>query len=234
LYRFSAKNDKEKVNKKIIELRIGPYIYNPQFTDKAAVAVIDRPFTGNLFAAVDKGFFFQNESVFKAGIELGFVGPNSFAEETQKKFHKFIVYKSVYDWETQVKNAVAVQSHFLFSNKLFPKLNNNKSDFYFQSEADLGTVFTGVSAGFLTRIGLEKLVPIYDSSLYGVSVSAGLGELQKEFYFYIAPSIKYQVYDGTIQGSLFNDRSPITFDLIPIRFNGETGFKYRRNNLNLS
>jgi hypothetical protein len=59
LYRFSAKNDKEKVNKKIIELRIGPYIYNPQFTDKAAVAVIDRPFTGNLFAAVDKGFFFS-------------------------------------------------------------------------------------------------------------------------------------------------------------------------------
>jgi hypothetical protein len=37
----------------------------------------------------------------------------------------------------------------------------------------------------------------------------------------------------TIQ-SLFNDNSAVTFDLIPIRFNGEVGFKYRKNNLNLS
>jgi hypothetical protein len=32
----------------------------------------------------------------------------------------------------------------------------------------------------------------------------------------------------TTQGSLFNDNSAVTFDLIPIRFNGEVGFKYRK------
>jgi hypothetical protein len=41
-----------------------------------------------------------------------------------------------------------------------------------------------------------------------------------------------QLYDATIQGSLFSNRSPITFSLVPYRFNGEAGFKYR--NLNLS
>jgi hypothetical protein len=45
----------------------------------------------------------------------------------------------------------------------------------------------------------------------------------EEFYLYIAPSIRYQLYDATIQGSLFNDNSAVTFDLIPIRFNGEVG-----------
>jgi hypothetical protein len=31
---------------------------------------------------------------------------------------------------------------------------------------------------------------------------------------------QYQLYDATIQGSLFNDNSAVTFDLIPIRFGG--------------
>lgn len=233
-YRFLAKNDDEKVNEKIIEFRIGQYIYNPKFINKGAIAVVDRPFAGYLFGAAEKGFFFQNESVFKGGIELGFVGLVSFAEETQKRFHKFFSYKPVYGWETQVTNALAIQSHFLFSNKLLPKLNSDKVDFHFQSEADLGTIFTSVSAGFLTRIGFKKLVPIYDSNLHGASVSGKPWELGEEFYFYIAPSIRYQLYDATIQGSLFNDNSPVTFDLIPVRFNGEAGFKYRKNNLNLS
>jgi lipid A 3-O-deacylase len=233
-YRFLAKNDDEKVNKKMVEFRIGQYIYNPKFINKEAIAVIDRPFAGYLFGAVEKSFFLQNESVFKVGVELGFVGPNSFAEETQKRFHKILSYKSVYGWETQVTNALAIQSHFLFSNKLLPTLNNNKIDFHFQSEANLGTIFTDVSAGFLTRIGFKKLVPVYDSNLYGASVSRELRKSESEFYFYIAPSIKYQVYDATIQGSLFNNNSLVTFDLIPVRFNGEAGFKYRKNNLNLS
>lgn len=233
-YRFLAKNDNEKVNKKTIEIRVGQYIYNPKFINKEAISLIDRPFAGYLFGRVEKGFFFQNESVFKGGIELGFMGPNSFAEETQKRFHKFFNYKGVYGWETQVSNALAIQSHLLFSSKLLPKLKNERIDFYFQSEADLGTIFTSISAGFLTRIGFKKLAPIYDSNLYGASVSRKPGELEQEFYFYIAPSIKYQVYDATIQGSLFNENSPITFDLIPVRFNGEAGFKYRKNNFNLS
>jgi lipid A 3-O-deacylase len=233
-YRFLTKNDDDKVNKKIVEIRIGQYIFNPKFINKGAVAVIDRPFAGYLFGGLEKGWFFHNETVFKGGIELGFVGPNSFAEETQKRFHKFLSYKGVYGWETQVSNALAIQSHFLFSSKLLPKLDSDIIDFHFQSEADLGTIFTSISAGFLTRIGFEKLAPIYDSNLYGASVSRKPGKLEQEFYFYIAPSIKYQVYDATIEGSLFNDNSPITFDLIPVRFNGEAGFKYRKNNLNLS
>jgi hypothetical protein len=48
----------------------------------------------------------------------------------------------------------------------------------------------------------------------------------EEFYLYIAPSIRYQ-YDATTRKS-FNDNSAVTFDLIPIRFNGEVGFKYRK------
>jgi hypothetical protein len=70
-------------------------------------------------------------------------------EKKLKRFHKFFSYE-VYGWETQVTNALAVQTHFLFLNKLLPKLSD-EIDFNFQSEAHLGTIFTSVAAGFLTE-----------------------------------------------------------------------------------
>jgi hypothetical protein len=233
-YRFLIKNNDSKVNKKSIEFNIGQYIYSPKFVNKGAIAVIDRPFAGYLFAGAEKGFFYKNESVFKAGIELGFLGPDSFARETQNKLHEVLSYKPVYGWETQIANGVAIQTHFLFSKKVYSKLNSDKIDFHIHSDVNVGTIFTSISVGFLSRIGFRKLVPIYDSNLYGASITSEIGQPHREFYFYIAPSIKYQMYDATIQGSLFNDNSPVTFNLIPIRFNGEAGLKYRKDNLNLS
>jgi lipid A 3-O-deacylase len=228
-YRFLNKSKKEEVNKKITEFRVGQYIYTPRFLDSPEKTSIDRPFAGYLFCELGKSVFYKNESVFKTDYQLGYVGANSFARETQRYFHKLGGYKSAQGWEYQIQNTLAIQSHFFFSKKLLPKFDNEKIDFHFQSEVNLGTIFTAASAGFMTRIGLKKLVPVYDSNFYGGSI----GSNESEFYFYIAPSINYQLYDATIQGSLFNNNSPVTFDLVPFRFNGEAGFKYRKNNLNL-
>lgn len=233
-YRCIGKNDKEAINKKILEFRIGQYIYNPRTIKANNVKINDRPFAGYLFAEAGRTSFYQNESVFKVAVQLGFIGVNSFAEEMQKEFHSIFNFKSVQGWQHQIKNAVALQTNFLFSKKLFVKQNEQHIDFHFQSKADLGTIFTGVSAGFLTRISIEKILPVYDSNLYGGSVHADPQQNDSELYFYIVPGINYQLYDATIQGSLFNDTSPITYDLIPFRFNAESGIKYRNNNLNLS
>jgi lipid A 3-O-deacylase len=229
-YRFLNKNKTEEVSKKITEFRIGQYIYTPRFLNSPKKEIMDRPFAGYLFGELGKNVFYKNESVFKADFQLGYIGANSFARETQKSFHKLVGYKVVRGWEYQIQSALAIQTHFLFSKKLFSKSINKAVDFHFNSEANLGTIFTGASAGFLTRIGFVKLVPVYDSNLYGGSIASN----ENEFYFYIAPSINYQLYDATIQGSLFNSNSPVTYGLVPFRFNGEAGLKYRKNNLNLS
>lgn len=233
-YRFLSKNNNEKVNKKITEFRLGQYIYTPRFINSDAIENNDRPFAGYLFAEAGKNIFYQNESVLKIDLQLGFVGKNSFAEEMQKGFHSVFNYKGVHGWQYQIKNVFAIQTHFLFSKGLFSKTDQRNIDFNFQSEANLGTVFTGLSTGFLTRISFKKLIPIYDSNLYGASISASPQQEKSEFYFYIAPSVNYQLYDATIEGSLFNDASPVTYGLIPFRFNAESGIKYRKNNLNLS
>ena len=233
-YRFLSKNENEKINKKITEFRAGQYIYNPRFINKEAVDVNDRPFTGYLFAEAGRSFFYQSESVLKTNFQLGYMGPNAFGEETQEGFHKLIGYKTVYGWDNQLHNALAVQAHVMYSKKLFPSKHNDFIDLHFQSEANLGTIFTGVSTGFLTRIGFKRLTPIYDSNLHDASVSAEAQPNIREFYFYAMSSVNYQFYDATIEGSMFNDTSPVTFDLVPLRFNAEFGLKYRHNNFNMS
>ncbi|MWB93512.1 DUF2219 family protein [Flavobacterium sp. GA093] len=233
-YRFLSKNSNEKINKKITEFRIGQYLYNPRYINKDAVSINNRPFAGYLFAEAGRGFFYQNESVLKTDFQLGYLGPNSYGEEVQKGFHNLIGYKKVYGWENQIHNAFAVQGHVLFSKKIFPKKHHDFVDVHFQSEGNIGTIFTGVSTGFLTRIGFKKLLSVYDSNLHDASVSAAPQFNVREFYFYAAPSLNYQLYDATIQGSLFSNTSPITYHLKPFRFNLEAGFKYRHNNLNLS
>lgn len=233
-YRFLSKNENEKINKKITEFRIGQYIYNPRFINKEAVLENDRPFTAYLFAEAGRSFFYESESVLKTDFQLGYMGPNALGEETQEGFHKLIGYKTVYGWENQLHNAFAVQAHVMYSKKLFPAKHNDFIDLHFQSEANLGTIFTGVSTGFLTRIGFKRLTPIYDSNLHDASVSANVQPNIREFYFYAMPSVNYQFYDATIEGSMFNDTSLVTFDLVPLRFNAEFGLKYRHNNFNMS
>ncbi len=233
-YRFLSKNNNEKINKKITEFRIGQYIYNPRFINEEAVTINDRPFTGYLFAEVGRSFFYQTESVLKADFQLGYMGPNALGEETQEGFHQIIGYKKVYGWENQLHNTLAVQAHVMYSKKLFPTKHNDFVDLHFQSEANLGTIFTGVSTGFLARFGFKKLLPVYDSNLHDASVSSEPQYNIREFYFYVMPSVNYQLYDATIQGSMFNDTSPLTFDLEPLRFNAEAGLKYRHNNFNIS
>ena len=233
-YRFLSKNENEKINKKITEFRAGQYIYNPRFINREAVDINDRPFTGYLFAEAGRSFFYNSESVLKTDFQLGYMGPNAFGKETQESFHHIIGYKEVFGWENQLHNALALQAHVMYSKKLFPKKHNDFIDLHFQSEANLGTIFDGVSTGLLTRIGFKRLLPIYDSNLHDASVSAVSQTDIREFYFYAMPSVNYQFYDATIEGSMFNNTSPLTFDLEPLRFNAEFGLKYRHNNFNMS
>jgi lipid A 3-O-deacylase len=233
-YRFLSKNDNPKINKKITEFRIGQYIYNPRFINAEAVTINDRPFTGYLFAEAGRSFFYQSESVLKTDFQVGFIGPNALGKETQESFHHIIGYKEVFGWENQLHNAFAVQAHVMYSKKMFPAKHNDFIDLHFQSEANVGTIFDGVSTGFLTRIGFKKLLPIYDSNLHDASVSSVPQYNIREFYFYAMPSVNYQFYDATIQGSMFSNTSPLTFELEPLRFNAEFGLKYRHNNFNMS
>ncbi len=225
-YRFLNKASTDDV-KKITDLRVGQYIFNPRTRQAADPARIDRPFAGYLFAEAGKGYF-RERSVLKWYGQVGVVGPDAFAEETQKAIHFLFGYKRVYGWEHQVRNAWAAQLGGSYARTLSA---GPRFDVNFQAEAYAGTVLSGARVGFLSRISLwGDLKTLSASNLYDGALSADPAAYSDhELYFYISPNFKYQGHDATIEGSLFDNDSPVVFDVKPFLFSGEAGFKYRRN-----
>jgi len=235
-YRYLNKPGRASVKKKITEFRVGQYIYNPSTRNADNPVDNDRPFAGYLFGEAGINRFFENESVLKTALQVGYIGPNSFAEETQRLIHKVFGYKTVFGWQHQIRNTVALQAGFLYSLKLAPKQQLSKTDFHLQADVNVGTVSTGATVGLMGRIAIKPLLPVYESNLHGASLDTDKSSYndKSELFVYILPALNYQAYDATIQGSMFDDRSPVTYDLIPFRFHGETGVKYRHGSWNLS
>ncbi len=233
-YRYLSKKTKPTVEKKINEIHLGQYMYSPRTIYVDEKDMFDRPFAGYLFGEFGNTHFYKNQAVFKKYIQLGYVGPNSFADKVQSGTHILFHYPAFDQWEYQIGNTVGVQFYGMFSRPILNSINNKRVDFQWQTEAKLGTIFTALSTGFVTRIGIKKLMALSDSNFHGASLSKDESSIARELYFYMAPSVNFQIYDATIQGGLFNDNSPVTFDLIPIRFNGEAGLRYRKNNWNFS
>ncbi|WP_159801155.1 lipid A deacylase LpxR family protein [Flavobacterium sp. MK4S-17] len=235
-YRYLGTRNNDVVAKRITEFRIGQYMYNPQSVKVADIRFHDRPFAGYLFAEAGLNTFYVNESVLKMSFQAGVLGPESGAEEVQEQLHKLFHYPKVEGWQHQITTALGLQAKLFYSHKIFPETFKEKTDFHLQAKLNAGTIWTDVSAGVTARISLRgALLPVYKSSLYGAVLSRNPSDKElREFYLYFSPNINYQDYDATIQGSRFNDTSPVTFPLIPFRFNAEGGVKYRKNNWILS
>ena len=233
-YRYLTPKKKQNQLKKITEFRVGQYIYNPQTIRAERIDYNDRPFAGVLFTEAGIHQFFKNESVLKLNVQMGLIGPNAFGKETQKFIHTTFGYKKVSGWEYQIHNAFLVQGEVFYAKKI-ATLNNKKTlDVLAQAEIKAGTILNEITVGPVFRSGFKKLLNVSESNLYDASLQYEKNHQSKsEFYFFISPKVNYQIYDATIQGSLFNDKSPVTFDIIPFRFQGEAGFKYQKNNWNL-
>eukprot|EP01136_Pigoraptor_vietnamica_P039805 Opistho-1_new@11000 len=221
---------KSTAAKKIIHgFQLGQKIYNPRNVKSVFPEDHNRPFVGYLFAEYNRTKMYQSNQVFKMSFGLGRIGPDSKAEEFQDWMHETFGFGGIYGWEYQIKNLWAFQLGAEYSFPIFSKITSNKIDFHCYSQGEAGTAFTGLSVGTLARISLSKsLKPMQNSNFYN-----GLNNAKKEFYFYILPKINLQLYDATIQGSMFNDKSEVTFDLKPLRFKGEAGLKFKYNQYNL-
>lgn len=236
-YRYLGSSQNEKVAKKITEFRVGQYIYNPQSVRANEINVNDRPFAGYLFAEAGINTFYTDESIFKLTFQGGVVGPESGAKEVQRGLHQMVGYPTVRGWQYQITTTVAVQAAAFYSKKIFAERYKEKVNFHVQGEINLGTIWNTASIGAMSRISFKRpLQAMYNSSLHGAVLNHNKEAYkeQREFFLYINPMVQYMQYDATIQGSHFNTTSPVTFPLIPFRFNAEIGLKYRYNNWNYS
>jgi len=109
-------------------------------------------------------------------------------------------------------------------------LTTDQLDFHWYGKAVGGTVFDGLSGGMLARVRLSAT----SVSLKAANFYNALATGHQAFYVYALPKINWQWYDATIQGSLFDTKSEVTYRIRPFRFTAEIGMRYTYDRFNFS
>lgn len=217
---------KEGLEKKTYEISIGQKMYNPYSGYAPDPATQDRPFAGYLYAEGAMNLFYSNESSLRTSVQVGTTGKNSLAEAGQKLLHRTFGFYETGGWEQQIKNELALNLSAQYT-KLLTRVADNAVEFSFEGYANLGTTFSGAGAGILFRTGsLNQLFnSAYTNAVIGNNAKTK-ALVKHEFFFYAKPQLNVVAYDATIQGSLFNNDSPVTFNQKPIVFAQQLGVNY--------
>lgn len=216
----------EKLEKLTYEISAGQKMYNPVSGFRPDPATQDRPFAGYLYAGGNVSLFYKNESVLKAGVELGTVGPNALGKDAQQLLHDIVGFYEIDGWQYQIKNELAINLNAQYT-QLLHRSAAKTVDFSFDGYANLGTTYSGAGAGILFRAGSINQLFNSASTNSVIGNNAKKESLTKnELFFYAKPQLNFVAYDATVQGSLFNNDSPVTFGTKPVVFAQQLGFNY--------
>ena len=232
-YRYLSNKKSESLEKRILEWKVGQEMYTPFKATVDNVNNHDRPFAGYLYAGFGFKNIYKNNQILNLSTQIGVVGSNSYAEELQEFIHEIYGFKKAVGWEYQIENTFALNFNAEYLKSLITNKDYNL-DLTWVNSLNLGTVYTDISTGFYSRIGLKPLQKLANSIAFNTNLNNEQTSYYREVesFFYIKPMLRYAIYDATLQGSLFNNTSKITKNLMPLVFDIELGLKFTVNRLN--
>jgi hypothetical protein len=181
-------------------------------------AYVDRPFAGYLYVGTNLNLLYKDESNLKLSAQVGVVGPAALGRQTQETLHSLVSLYHPSGWEYQIDNDFEVNLSAEY-NKLFAR--NSWGDVTLASYLNVGNGFTGAGIGPMFRLGDFNQLFNSESTQSTAIKSANFTPLHsRELFFYYKPQLNLVLYDATVQGSLFNARSPTSMEitLTPERF----------------
>lgn len=233
--------------KRILSVEIGQEIYNAhsrKILPKPNIALnipggleqIDRPIAGYLFGKVSYSTFYTERSMLELGISAGTIGQHSFGQNVQEYWHTVIGVKNYWNWvwDYQVSNEWGMNLHSTFAYALLDTRQGSNFQVTSIAQATLGTIYTNLSQSVLFQVG--KLRPLSSSAYWDsrLQLTNTPAENRIEWFFFYKPGLKYQAYNATIEGGLFNDdKGPILSDINPFVLSNEWGFRFSLPRLSL-
>lgn len=158
----------------------------------------DRPFAA---AIMLKSFAIATDTIqksrFVSSLNIGLIGPGAFGKEMQVGIHQATGNTIPMGWQNQIKNDVVINYELNYEKQLFRF--NNLFSLNSNSKLQFGTLFTNASVGFTATFG------IINSPFTSVK-----NKNKFQIYAFSQPSINVIGYDATLQGGLFNNKSPYT------------------------
>ena len=174
----------------------------------------DRPYAAWIYASV----FFEAETLNDAYISheasIGCVGPCARGENFQREWHEFFGFKQPRGWDLQIKNQLALQYFFEYKHaryEIFPHVSLHP-----RLKASIGTIFDDFTLGGEFIVGDQS-----NREKLGKKTSLNSWRWQ----LFLHNDIKFVAFNGTLEGSIFNDNSPHTVE--PSRIVLENGIGIR-------
>ncbi len=224
-YRQALKVDEAThLQNKVLGFEIGQKLYTPQSGSIAFNGnpddprYIDRPFAAYLYVGANLNYLYKDESNLKLSAQVGVVGPAALGKETQQSIHNLFGLYHPSGWEYQVDNDFEINFSAQY-NRLLAR--SSWADVSLTSYANLGNGFTGAGIGPMVRLGDFNQLFNSESTQSTAIKSTNFKPLHDhELFFYYQPQLNAVVYDATVQGSLFNKRSPTSMEVTgqPERF----------------
>jgi hypothetical protein len=208
---------------KRVVFSLGHSIFTPDdLTDKNLIEG-DRPYAGWLYAGV--GLVSVSDTrLDNLELDIGIVGPNSFAEEAQKTWHKWFKFTRPEGWDNQLRNELGILLTWERKWRRWARFDavGFDGDITPHVGLSLGNVLTQGAAGFMVRIGgdLQRQYdygpPRIRPSLPGSNYFVSAGDFG--WYLFVGAEARGVLRNIFLDGNSFRDshrvaRKPFTGDV---------------------
>ncbi|MDD3814621.1 MAG: lipid A deacylase LpxR family protein [Desulfocapsaceae bacterium] len=210
IYRLPFINDPDPALKRKVEFSLGQNMYTPADISRSDLIPDDRPYAGwTYFGAA----FHTRSSERMDTIELqvGMVGPDSFAEETQKAVHDLRDLQRPNGWDNQLKNEPGLAAIYERKWQLEPVFSRGifAIDAITHLGCSLGNVATYANTGFESRLGWN-LPDDFGVSLIRPAGNTSFSTRQQQGgYLFVALNTRVVLRDIFLDGNTFADSHSI-------------------------
>jgi len=192
------------------EFSFGQNIYTPGDTSRTDLITEDRPYAGWTYAALAyhrrARLKDQPDFLDSVEIQMGMVGPLSFAEQSQKLVHKLRNIPIPEGWDHQLKNepglVIAFERKWLF----YPEISSVLSaDAIVHAGGAVGNVSTYFNSGLEVRCGLNLPRNFGASLIRPAGSTRFMPGGKPAIYLFAAVNGKYVLRDIFLDGNTFAD-----------------------------
>lgn len=146
--------DSDEALKGRASFSVGQSIFTPEDTEAKALIPDDRPYAGWLYMGFGIVANQGGRRYDKLELELGVVGPYSFAEEVQTYWHSLLGLQVPRGWDNQLDNEPGVALYYEQSRRYDRRaLLDLTADIIPHFGGCIGNVYTYGAAGFTVRLG---------------------------------------------------------------------------------
>ena len=209
-------------------IALNDFGYTPTSISSNEIRFGDRPFSAALYL---KTFAIATDTNkhrrISSALSVGIIGPAAGGKQMQTGIHRWLDNIIPQGWQHQIRNDVIMNYQLHYDRQLL----GIKNIFLLNAAAEIqaGTLKNKLSSGLNLMIGK------FNNPYKAAVKNQGLRK-RVTFHLYAAPQVSFVGYDATLQGGIFNRKSPYTIasqDISKITFQANAGLVINIRKLSL-